>query len=696
MERVYATLRVGGADQIAPHIGSVQLRPSRLQSFFRATDRGIAFDLPENEQVRVHLTSSALPIQMLPASEVTLDTREVFGVRFRGRAASGECFVHFMDGSHAVSARRVDWETLQWFDPPEGTTGVAFSVIVGGRGELVLEGLEVVLPPSPAHLPAGEPLLRALAIARFPKGSTSWPLDFDVHLKSPDVVSISGFDLSLREPDWEEVGTLDRTRQLLIHGMAATETILAEHPEGAALMADLLSSWQRHHPSRPHSTTVMSWNDMAVAKRTVAILAVLDQIRFSDGDTARDLAEMAASHARWLSHARNYLANHDHGLYADTALELAARALAVHPLSERWRKLASHRFSNTARAVINRDEATVLEHSPAYVDAIARLLRERREHGLVDELGDLADKLEETLAVLTTPSGFLLPWGDTSLRHRSDRERPRGVYAFPATGWCVSHHDETSVGLTSSFHSRSHKHRDELSISVFDRAGPVIFEAGLPGYTYGSDDRTYAEAAVGHSTVVFEPDVVRSEEPFGGAVAVASSGDWHALLGWNPLLGEEAAHYRVVFHHDRQVAVVDVLVGPSFGRVTRLFHIGPDLTIERGPGSVRIGQWTMTLSDGDESSFEIEAGGQWRHFPTPSSTATHSVIKATSHGPGVLGAMVSKDGNRITRISTRGNEEEMAIAVELDSGEKLEVIGSPPRSPRSLRLSVSESVPSRP
>lgn len=684
MKDALAALRVRGADQIAGQVGLIRLRPSRLGSRFQASNHALAFDLPETERVRVHLSSSDAPMADMPVTEIPLTHPGVVGVRFDGKPSSGSFVVHFMGETGNILAREVEPGARHWFDPPASATGLAFSAVVWDRGQLTIDSVDVLLPPTSGPLPRGPYLKEALRVATFPKVPASWPLRFDVKRLGNKHLEVGGIELHLDAVDWDAIDQLDRTEQLLFHGMAMTETVLGES-DGASTMATLLKEWSLRYPPRPHSTTYMAWNDMAVSRRTTAILRILDQLRLNSFDGAQKLADLAAGHAEWLAHERNYVSGHDHGMYADTALALTARALAAHPLSERWRALAIQRFADTSATIVDMDEATVREHSPAYVEFVQTLLIERLENGLEQPFESKIDDLESTLRALSTPSGTLIPWGDTALDHASKRTPSVGVHTFPNTGWSISHHSGSMVAMASSFHSRNHKHDDELSFVFFESSGPVIFEAAHPGFANTSGQRSYAESPNAHSGVIFDrptPDGTAAH-PFGGAVAeAAANGDWHALLGWNPRL-RDSKHLRLLLHHPEILIVVDITVGTEIGSVTRHFHVAPDIEIELlGDATLRLGERLLSFSPTPEV-LELDNS---IHFPSQGSVQEHKVVRATTWGPGSVATVLAAHQVAVSGLSKFATHAALDVTIELDDGTSLTIAGSPGSNPRKLEL----------
>lgn len=550
----------------------------------------------------------------------------------------------FYVGDSVERSREVETVAARpsWFAPPSDTDGLGLVLVLEGSGEVEIGVLEILTPPPSGWMPTGTTLINSLELTRFPHGPTSWIEDPQARVVGPRRVRIDQAELSLLPPiDWNVGSTKDRTFLLALHGFGFADAVLEEE-EGAAWIAEVFEDWTEKHPSHPHSTTEMAWNDMSVASRTMSILRAIDLLRSISPTRAASLAVAAAEHAQWLAHDRNYLAGHDHGLFSDTALEYAARALDCHTLSERWQSRAGERMASTLVSVVCEAEGTILEHSPAYVEKIAGLFAHRRRNGLRDGLPpDLLDRFEETLSILTAPNGQLLPWGDTGHDHVSERERPLGVFGLTKTGWGISHLEKQTAALCAGYHSSAHKHGDDLSVVFYDSNGPIITEAGFPGYGYRDDEfRAYGTSERAHNTVIINDEIAdwREGEPYGSALWQASgTQNWHLLGGWNPLQSA-GSHMRFVLHGPGSVLIADVLTGPGIRTVERRLHLDDRLVLrESSDSGVDFEDWSVTNWTETRSTemSVVSDGAETRYFPSSGVIANHHVVFLRDSGPGL-------------------------------------------------------------
>lgn len=621
----------------------------------------LRFDLPHGVEKTVYLSGSEPRNGDAPGALIPLHRPGIVGVLADWQSlgeGDAKLFVQFLIGASVERSREiaVGVGRPSWFAPPSDSDGLGLMLVLEGSGEVDIGGLEILTPPPSGWMPTGEPLVSSLKLVRFPQGATSWIENPETAVVGDGQVRIAGTELSMVPPiDWTIGPPRDRPFQLALHGFSFADAILAaEETEGAVGLADVFEDWKGKHPSHPHSTTEMDWNDMSVASRTVTLLRLMDLLGSKSPARAAALAVAAADHAQWLAHDRNYMLGHDHGLFSDTALEYAARALDFHTLAERWRKRARDRMARTVQSVVCESEGSVLEHSPAYIEKVAELFGHRRRNGLRDSLPpDLLERFEETLSIVTTPNGQLLPWGDTGHDHVSERERPLGLFGLTKTGWGISHLEKQTVAMCAGYHSSAHKHGDELSVVFYDSDGPIITEAGFPGYGYRDDElRAYGTSELAHNSVIINDKTAdwRAGEPYGAALWHPSGiQDWHLLGGWNPLQAA-GSHMRFVLHGPGVILIADLLTGPDIRVVERRLHLD-DRLVSRGSddSGVDFGSWAVAnWSETGSTRISVASGtAETTHFPRSGITAKHHVILLRDSGPGLRVMSIARPGARI-------------------------------------------------
>ncbi|GAA4719312.1 hypothetical protein GCM10023216_04930 [Isoptericola chiayiensis] len=215
-----------------------------------------------------------------------------------------------------------------------------------------------------------------------------------------------------------------------------------------------------------------------------------------------------------------------------------------------------------------------LEHSPDYHRLLLGSFLDAMDDGLLDS----ADARERIVRAAEVMGWFIRPdrrtveIGDSPAR----RVPPRGrTFSTPHTQFLASSgragipnpeemlilkesgygfvrspqpkgtDDHLGAGYLSfmaGFHSRTHKHCDDLSVTWFDREQEILIDSGrfgyldplprdspdrLKGFYYGRPERQYVESVVAHNTVQFDRQDHdrRNRAPYGSALSFGQKRD---------------------------------------------------------------------------------------------------------------------------------------------------------------------------
>ncbi len=301
-----------------------------------------------------------------------------------------------------------------------------------------------------------------------------------------------------------------------------------------------------------------AWYDMAVGLRAYRLSYLLEAA------DAAGLVDTATREALWASLVRHRVELADdekiafhtnHGFYQVAgqlamgrrfAARSADMAAAVAQGRERLLKLMQTQFA---------PDGVHREHSPDYHRMVYDTLRAMIDAGLVDdaETLDFAERIERSLSWFVTPSRHLANFGDSD--HRSVARKPDEAQrkwrtaemqyvvskgkagrlpAEPSAEyrdggyWIVRTPDATRpkdfarsafLALNAAFHSRTHKHADDLSFVWHDRGSALLVDAGRygyigkaeqgselwqQGYWYSDPKRLYVEGTRAHNALEFD------------------------------------------------------------------------------------------------------------------------------------------------------------------------------------------------
>lgn len=391
-----------------------------------------------------------------------------------------------------------------------------------------------------------------------------------------------------------------------------------------------------HSDCQSSGLSPFAWYDMSVGMRAYR-LAYLFESSEQAGLLSKEAKERLWSsleqHANYLADDTNIAFHNNHGYYqvagqlamgrrfADRS-SLMADALAQG--RERLKRMLTQQFAS---------DGVHREHSPDYHRMVYDTLKAMIDSGLVEdeETISFALRIEEALSWFVFPNQHIVNFGDSDDRSlvRVPREA-EAKWATPEMRFWVSGgkigqpaSDVTRVfseggywiarkagkhpldlaaysylALNAAFHSRTHKHADDLSLVWFDRGHTLLVDAGrygyigkteqgsalwLDGHWYADPWRVYCESTRAHNTLEFDEKNFprKGVKPYGSALK-----RWGELESGVVFVEAEVKqfstirHARMLFFMPRQWLVVldwfhDNNDNPH--SVKQWFHVGHDL-----------------------------------------------------------------------------------------------------------------------
>jgi hypothetical protein len=421
------------------------------------------------------------------------------------------------------------------------------------------------------------------------------PGDIDAALRGAFRLRNERFQLSPPVDWWKEAYTRPGERGFFQNSFVFADPLLADprFPEVLPTLAALFVDWLATNPSsgsaHPHR---YAWHDHAAAGRLVAMAYVLREgIRRGalGSGTSQTLANGVLEHVAYLLNEDNYVASHNHGLFSDAAVALAARSLHPAPQADTWGEIAERRFEAVLNHTVERDDAIHLEHSPYYHSIIHGALSRFAAAGLFEGLNlqELVDQMEKGGAWLVVPDGSLPPMGDTPFGQRpgagiaAASDSLTGMRVFSRAGYAVVREGDSALFVTAAHHPTAHKHADDGSFCLYEQKRPVVLDAGDPGHDYESAERRYGTSPAAHATICVDGfDWAKNARPYGsGIVASAERDGLYAVLTRNPgaVPGSGGARRALVYAPGRFLLAIDEVEASAEHTLARSLPIAPRL-----------------------------------------------------------------------------------------------------------------------
>jgi len=376
-----------------------------------------------------------------------------------------------------------------------------------------------------------------------------------------------------RIDDWSRYGAEHRSWGFRLHAWEFMDPLIRAFDEtGETFWLEeavrIAGSWLRIHRNAPEGDDPMVWYDMSQSLRTPRLVGLtLRAARFAElRDDTVVLADAVAWHLDELHKDRAYNPNNNHGFYCAVAQLHAAKYAWMFPDAGATGREGRERLARIATTQFAAD-GVHLEHSPDYHRMLLKSFEQAVNDGLIDdpEIEERLVRAAQVLGWMIQPDGTLVQFGDSPERLMvvpnadsidpetryivSDTARgtrpsaelavyAQGGYAFVRSPQPERPGDLRESGylaFSAAFHSRAHKHADDLNVVWYDRGHQILTDAGrfgygdlLPadsplreeGFYYASPERQYVESTVAHNTLALDGrnQERRPRAPYGSAM----------------------------------------------------------------------------------------------------------------------------------------------------------------------------------
>lgn len=376
------------------------------------------------------------------------------------------------------------------------------------------------------------------------------------------------------EIDWSSSSAVHRSWGFHLHSWEFVDPFLVDFDatgdarvltEALRIAVDWVSTYR---DPEDDTDDAMAWYDMSVALRTPRLLGLtLRAARTAEMRAdAVVLVSALLTHLEELHRDRAYNTKNNHGFYTAAAQAHVAKHAPTLPGADEAGREGRRRLVEMADLQFAPD-GTHLEHSPAYHQMLLGAFEQALADGLIadDDVALRVRRAAHVLGWMVQPDRTLVQLGDTE---RKPLEAPQlesidpqtqfvltdgatgeppaaelavfqdGGYAFvrsPRPTQPGAMRDSGYLAFTAAFHSRAHKHADDLSVVWFDRGQQILTDGGrfgygdlLPadsplreeGFYYGLPERQYVEGTMAHNTLMMDgrDQGRRNRQPYGGGL----------------------------------------------------------------------------------------------------------------------------------------------------------------------------------
>jgi hypothetical protein len=439
--------------------------------------------------------------------------------------------------------------------------------------------------------------------------------------------------------DWSGPESAGRNHRFKIQSWTMLDMLLGastfDHDEEfVTIPFDIAIDWVNNHVIDSHGGD-FSWYDMSVGLRANKISYILNRVMrdhtrvFGKQHTRhQDMLKLivaAEIHFVELMDESKLAVHSNHGFFQMAGLLALGSSLGFMEKSSAAVRLSDQMISKMLDEHFTQD-GLHKEHSPNYHFLLTTYLHQLLETKWITKGSALESRLvrsEQISSNLVMPDGRLLPLGDTRPENANDlvsfrinrdadgRICPRnGLHVFPSGGLVIhSIHDDEGrakdhLAFSAQFHSRQHKHADNLGFNYCMNGRQMIIDSGTYSYHYEQPERMYIESTRAHNTVEidglnhsrFLMDVYGSALTLAcevGPCVVMEGRVHHKRLAppdipnnrirTTDAVDVDVQHRRLLLHvSDRFLLVLDDLKSDESHEYTQWFHLAPDLDFKIG------------------------------------------------------------------------------------------------------------------
>jgi hypothetical protein len=439
--------------------------------------------------------------------------------------------------------------------------------------------------------------------------------------QSADSVLEDGWKFSRFDPvrvtgltDWAQYGAAHRSWGFHLHAWEFMDPFLraADAEDGDDWLRRIVRiavDWIRIHRGADDAADPMAWYDMSQSLRTPRLIAITLRAARHGGlrEETVILAEALAWHLDELHEDRAFNPRNNHGFYTAVSQVHAGRYLGMLPDAARTGEEGEQRLALMARSQFAPD-GVHLEHSPDYHRMLLNSFERAVQDDLIDdeEIRTRIQRAASVLGWMIQPDGTILQMGDSPATQvigkvldsidpntrflltdgTSGEPAAEELAAFPEGGYAFVRSPQPSapgelarsgyLAFSAAYHSRAHKHADDLNVVWYDRGHQILTDAGrygygelldresplrAEGYYYAAPERQYVESTMAHNTLMVDGrnQQRQGRKPYGSALTECTRKGERFDLSARVRHRDYVHRRRVVYTPGKELRLLDAL-----------------------------------------------------------------------------------------------------------------------------------------
>lgn len=437
--------------------------------------------------------------------------------------------------------------------------------------------------------------------------------------------------------NWDENPYNSNSWQFYLHslehvGFLATGYEITGNEAFLAKGMEHILSWFEINGDIRRAKTRFAWHDHGTANRVQNMMHLWFYWKKStlfDQNIENLFIDMIHRHGVFLADPKNY-SPYNHGVFQDQALLQLSVIYDFFPESKMWQELALTRLMIRLKEDVS-IEGVHKEHSPMYhllmINRFNDIMSFCNYHDIKIPGTFIAylKMMEDYLARITKPNGFLPLVGDTRQLEMFNRFRKRSVTSlleyvqsggqrgnpplqrdavYPEAGvalfrdgWGFDDQD-LYIMFTAAFHSTIHKHGDDLSFILSRGETEFLVDGGMYNYVERDPMRQYLRGTLGHNTIAVDNQAYSLSHTQIGRSSIIDYGifeEYSYVIGRHTLYPGVVIERTLIHYKPSTIIVHDRIVSQTNRKYSQIFRIGKD--VETISTSCQVIELKSKLSD---------------------------------------------------------------------------------------------------
>lgn len=336
------------------------------------------------------------------------------------------------------------------------------------------------------------------------------------------------------------------------------------------------------------------WVDHTVANRVMNIIYFYNISKGEIDFNEEIILNLLLDHGDFLENDKNYVQN-NHGIMVDRSLLLLAVFMEGHNKSTEWFQKAKLRITNA----IYRDfshNGVHLENSPSY-HLMTRRIFNQVEQFLVENNATLGKEvrqkliqMKEYIQYILKPNNNVPLIGDTQKGNITWVKKLYDSFSDSHAGITIMQSEaeiptnSTWLSFICGYGRKTHKHRDDLSISLFYNGKDILVDSGRYNYDSKDELRKYFLSPNAHSTISILNKDYTIEDPFKyrnkiKTVAFTSNGNYDFVKGINNAYEGVSIQRSIIFFKPNIIVIFDQIESEDENTYQQIFNFSNEVII---------------------------------------------------------------------------------------------------------------------